>query len=370
VAISANSRIVPIRFTLGPLSVAQRHLDLLIVDRSADGEQAMGKHLVNGQYIEAATWRDAQAEWNRQHPPPPVQAPPLAPQALIFTATVTPVEPFNGRSPTKFGVGEQVDLGFTNNQALSAASFGGLRWHIKSGPAAWVSNVINNNGTARLAMGNTAGTVVVELRVVGSNEVKVARTLWVVEPSSAVMHQEPGTGTFHRNGTASAGFKGEIFLRPTDVSFSRCQFREGASTGVGTGSMAITVGQTAPTSQSTGQRQATQSELATLDSGNVRHPVRSTWAAIGPGHSTHGCKVVGVDTVEALERNPPYAVGTFIWDIPWLFRVIGSTEEKVFHTARHEEAVTAQGHMTITKNGGPPNGFSVPHHAADLDSAY
>jgi hypothetical protein len=75
------------------------------------------------------------------------------------------VDPFAGRSLTKFGVGEELDLGFTTNPARTAASFGGLNWGIKSGPATLVNNP-GNGGTARVTMGETAGAVVLELRTV------------------------------------------------------------------------------------------------------------------------------------------------------------------------------------------------------------
>ena len=68
-----------------------------------------------------------------------------------------------------------------------------------------------------------------KLTVAPAPVVKLTKTLWVVEPSGAVMTRVAGSGISHANGIANAGFMGLISLRPTDVSFYRCQFREGSA---------------------------------------------------------------------------------------------------------------------------------------------
>jgi len=211
-------------------------------------------------------------------------------------------------------------------------------------------------------MGETAGAVVLELRTVAlAPVVLLTKTLWVVEPTGAVMTRVLGSGVSHTNGIANAGFTGLISLRPTDVSFYRCQFREGSATPVATGSLAVTIGAQAATSDSTGQKATTQSELASLV--GARHPVMGTWVNISTGHSVDGSHVIGTDDVQSAPLAPPFAAGTFNWPIPWLFRVIGSRNEKVFFTATHSEVVNAAGHMTISKAG-----CSVSRNAADPSS--
>lgn len=311
----------------------------------------------NVTWIDAANYAAARQIYNAQNAPavaPVVQGPVVAPP-VTFTAVITPVDNFAGRSMTRFGVGEEIDLGFTTNPpGRTAASFGGLTWAIKSGNGTLV-NSPGNVGTARLTMANMSGTVVLELRTVAMQPVtKLTKTLWVVEPSGAVMTNEPGAAHFHRQYTASAGFLGAIHLQPVDVSFYRCQWREGASTPVGTGSLAVSVSPLGAT---------TQQELENLGS-NVRHPVMGTWFDVLTGDSVLGCKVNCNDRVKSLTISPPYAVGTFYWDIPWLFRVKGNNPaEKTFFTARHEESVTATGQMTISKAG-----YQVVCNAADLNS--
>jgi len=297
--------------------------------------------------------------------PAPVVGPPIpAPTPVVFTVVVTPVDNFAGRSMTNFGVGEQIDLSFTTLPVRPAASFGGLQWVVKSGPGT-LTIPVPNDGTARLTMGETNGTVVLELRTIAAPMapavVKATKTLWAVEPASSVMVREPGTGITHRQNTASAGFFGLVQTRPTEVSFYRCQWREGSAPIRATGSLNVTIARTAPSSESGGQGLATQQELANL--AGARHPVMGTWLDLGRGNILTGSVMQGHDNVQSAPLNPPFAVGTFDWDIHWIFRVIGSPNEKHYFTATHSEAVSATGQMTISKAG-----CTVVCQAADLDS--
>jgi len=71
----------------------------------------------------------------------------------------------------------------------------------------------------------------------------------------------------------------------------------------------------------------------------------------------------GHDDVQSITVNPPFAAETFDWDIHWIYRVLGSQNEKHYFTATHSEAVTATGQMTMSKAG-----FTVVCQAADGDS--
>jgi hypothetical protein len=318
----------------------------------------------DGTFIDAPTYAAASALHKAKKAPAQqgVPAPPVVTPQAGFTATVTPEDNFAGRSMTKFGVGERVDLGFTTLPAQTAASFGGLNWAVKSGPGT-VANNPGNLGTARLTMGDTSGAVVLELRTVGAQPiVKLTKTLWVVEPTGAVMTREPNTGIYHQTGVASAGFYGWIWLRPVEVSFYRCEFREGSATPRATGSMALTIATTAPTADAKGQKAAVTSELSSLK--GARHPVMGSWISITTGHSVNGSRMNGHDNVNSASFNPPFAAGTFDWDIPWLFRVIGSQKEKIFFTATHSEVVDNFGRMTISKAG-----TTISCNAADPTSA-
>jgi hypothetical protein len=308
----------------------------------------------SGNWYDAPDYATARQMHALANAPVAVAPAPVAvgPAAVTFTVVITPVDNFAGRSMTRFGVGEELDLSFTTVPPRTAASFGGLRWHIKSGPATLAAPV-PADGTARLVMGERAGTVVLELRTVpvggAAAEVKALKTLWVVEPGSAVIVQEPGTGVYHRQNTASAGFFGLIRWRPTDVSFYRCDFREGSAPIRATGSLSVNIATSAPSSASSGQGQAVRQELTNL--AGARHPVMGSWIPMGRGHSVDGSEMQGHDDITSATLNPPFAAGTFDWDIHWLFRVRGSRNEKVFHTATHSEVCTAAGQMTISKAG-------------------
>jgi hypothetical protein len=325
----------------------------------------MKYQMPDGSFVDGANHKEARDSYEAAKVPvaPPLVVMPLVPPVVTVTATVTPVDNFVGRSQTRFGVGEQINLGFVSAPPQLAAYFGGLEWRVKSGPAT-LNAPVPTNGTARLVMGETAGTVILELRTTGlAPVVKATKTLWVVEPSGAVIVQQGGTGLYHVQGTASAGFKGEIRLQPTDVSFYRCQFREGSAPIQASGSLSVQVAALAPTSESQGQSLAVQSELTSL--AGARHPVMGTWVGLGLGNIATGCVAQGNDTIQSATIYPPFAAGTFDWDIHWLFRVIGSRTEKIFVTATHSEAMTATGQMTISKGG-----HSVTLQAAALTSTY
>ena len=209
----------------------------------------MARFQIGGVWYDAPTYAAAQAMHRAAQPAGPVVPAAVAPPAVVrFTVVVTPVDNFAGRSMTRFGVGEELDLSFTTLPARTAASFGGLQWAVKSGPGTLTAPV-PTDGTARLVMNETAGTVVLELRTLAGPgapaTVKVTKTLWVVKPSSSVMVQEPGTGITHQRNTASAGFYGLVQMRPTDVSFYRCEWREGSAPIRATGSLSVTIARTA-----------------------------------------------------------------------------------------------------------------------------
>lgn len=317
----------------------------------------------DGSFVVANNYAEANRLWKTRSAPRggPAAQPQLAPVAVTFKATVKPEDDFAGRSATKFGVGERVDLGFTTNPVRTAASFGGLIWVVRSGPA--TMNNQGNTGTGRLTMGDRSGAVVIELRTVGAApEVKVVKTFWVVEPESSKMDSEPGTGVYHRKGYACAGFWGIAFMRPTDVSFYRCEWREGSATPVATGSLAVNVAVAAATSAASAQHLAVQSEIGELK--KARHPVMGTWHGIGRGNSVKGCQVNMHDDVNSIDVQPPFKPGSFEWPIPWLWRLVGGSSEKVYFKATHSEVVDAMGRFTISKAG-----YSVTTNAADPTSA-
>jgi hypothetical protein len=149
--------------------------------------------------------------------------------------------------------------------------------------------------------------------------------LSVVAPTDALM-QKDSRPVKHTHNTWSVGFCGETFLRPTNVSFSRIEFREGTTTAVATGYQASANGQV--------------------------HP-QGDWFGVGMGNSSTGCKLDSLDSVRTRERNPPYSEGDFLWAIPWQYRV-GTGSAVTFTIANQHSTSDASGTATIEKKGAGP----------------
>ncbi|EKE77059.1 hypothetical protein [Gallaecimonas xiamenensis] len=300
----------------------------------------------DGTFIEAASYSEARRQQQAARPGPgPVPVAVAAPPPVTARVELTPQDNFNHRSTIRFGVGEQIDINVVTVPPGQLAALGAVQWRV-TGPAALANPAAIAN---TLICGDRPGAVMLELRTMGAvPRVLCSKRLEVVAPSDATMQQRPGTNTFHINGTASAGFKGNIFLQPVDVSFRWLQFREGGAPYEGTGSLALQ-----------------EADLADIAGGQVRHPVLGTWLNVLGGNAATGSKVEGVDTVRSTALNPPFAAGTFTWAIPWFYRVQGHHGAHRFTTATHHEVVTNAGQMTISKKG-----VVVAHAAADPTSNF
>ena len=302
---------------------------------------------INGQYINANSYGDAKKIYDASHAKPVVPVPvAVAPVTTRFTTVVTPADNFGGRSLVRFGVGEVLTLSFATAPATqTAASFGGLTWVLVKGTGTLVNNP-GNSGIATFTCDDVAGYITLELRTCAVPAIaKLTKSFQVVAPTDARMARVPGSGTFHRQNTGSAGFHGEIFFEPRDVSFRNLEFREGSAPFEATGSM--------NTILSAGKN----------DIAGIRHPLMGTWLPLLGGNIATGSKVNGFDTVRTMTTSPPYAAGTFTWNIPWLYRVIGRGRDHQFTIAAHSESIDATGQTTISKKG-----TAVTHNAADLSS--
>ncbi len=168
----------------------------------------------------------------------------------------------------------------------------------------------------------TSTSTVTAVRFDGSS---CTMTFKVVEPSTAIIDREPGTGICHVHGTPSAGFKGRPFVQPDDVSFENVEIRESLAVGVGTGHFRVVDG--------------------------MVHPA-GTWVGVGPVVPGKGARVKAIDTVQGVIPGigPPFIPGIFDWPIPWEFRVVGGAA-KAFTTMNHHMEVDAAGTFTISKGG-------------------
>lgn len=250
--------------------------------------------------------------------------------------TVTPRDNFAGRSNSRYGVGEIIDL--AHQGPHNAAYYGGLRWKIDSGGGTIVAPT---DGTAVYTCPRKPGIVNLELEVVTGNtqgddagDTVATQTIQVVGIEDAWMERDTAQGLWHRQGYASVGFKGDIFFGPKDVSFQWARMKEGTGTGKATGFL-----------------------KAKGKDGEV-HAATPTWVTIGGGDVNRGSKLGGTDTVSTGQYGPiqdkhgnnVFTHGVFNWPIPWYYEGPGGSERKI-KTVTHHEHVHADGSADIRKAG-------------------
>jgi len=208
----------------------------------------------------------------------------------VWAGVLTPQDNFSGRSTSRFGIAEVINLSF--NAQTTAAALGGLQWTIVSGGGS-LSNA-GTDGTGTYTAPGTAATVVLRLAIVsGSSQgQKKDYTLTIVTPSAGLLSKF--TNVRHTQGYISVGFEGHPYLEPTDVSFANLQFAEGAAIADATG------------------------YFASLN-GELHDPTANP-ENIGSCDSVIGCQVLATDTVDTLDDPPPFSNGDFLWPIPWQYK--------------------------------------------------
>ena len=258
-----------------------------------------------------------------------------------YTGVLTPVDNFSGRNKVNFGVGEEINL--TAKVAPTTTPATPMTWSVKSGSAT-VTNT-GTTGIAKVKCGAVGGAVVLELRkTTGDKALLGTQRLQVLAPTGAEFEKDGSD--YHVKNTASAGFVGSIYLVPKTVSFKWLEMREGAAPHEGTGCFA--------------KREVSLKKLRTNSA--VIHPIMGGWVDCLGATSAKGTAVNGQDTVATI-IGAWGAGGTFTWNIPWYYRVAGSSEEHRFCTAVHSVDIDAAGKMSITKLN-----VTVTKNAADSDS--
>jgi outer membrane protein OmpA-like peptidoglycan-associated protein len=261
----------------------------------------------------------------------------------LASGVLTARDNFAGRSTTRFGVGEIIDLNFASLPPRPAIDFGGLTGAMACGGGTLAG--ATNVGTATYTAPVAAGIVRLELRVAGgatAGRVVSAHTITIAIPSAvrmvAVAGTAPGfslTGPI-RAGTWGAGFQANVFVDPKDVSFQGTVFGEGTVASVNTGSF----------------------------QGSFVHPVNT----FGPGHA--GNVVTGtpvsppVDNIVTERKGPAGSVlgvptcgaSDFLWAIPWEFSVSGGprTPFAAGFTANHHATSSLFCDARIEKGGAGP----------------
>jgi hypothetical protein len=347
----------------------------------------MGLHFIGGQYIEGATYAEANAKYLKANPKPgpqkfgapkvgvaPVIPPPLNPLLALVKMTATPVEVLATRGVTgtqvHLGLGEEVTLGLTTPPPGGTQ----VKWSI-AGDAGLSKEMPT---TATLTAGDTPGIVTLKLKVEnGPNRGHVLDTheFKVVAPSGSSTRQAPDEPLLrHQTGTAGVGFKMWINLLPNNVVFSRLEWREHIGLGIATGHFEGENGRIhAPSgaAYNPANAQPVDQKYLSVD-----------WMPVyGVEAAPYGINWIGqVDTVDTGDHPPhvPAAAGTparwrassHWWSIEWRYRVKRSNGqwggEKLLERAMHESTIDANGTARIKKGdagfftvvaGAPTSGY-------------
>lgn len=240
--------------------------------------------------------------------------PPCQNPCTITSETVSTAR--TNRQRTRMGVAERV--------TLTSSPAGTYNWSVLGGGT--LSSTSGNSVV--FTAGDRASTSTITAR---QGSCSCTLTFTVVEPNGA--YQVQFGNTVHTNGTASVGFRGTTYLLPKEVSFENIEINEGTCAGTGTGFWQTSTGQV--------------------------HPPWPSWASVDGGSDATGSVVQGPnqtgstywDYVWTNAGTGPWTAGTFVWPIPWEFRVNGGTK-KAFTTLNHREVLAGpSGRVTISKGG-------------------
>jgi hypothetical protein len=247
----------------------------------------------------------------------------------VFNGVLTPQDNFSGRSTSRFGIAEVINLSF--NAQTTAAALGGLQWTIVSG-----GGTLTNAGTAGTATYTApamAATVVLRIAVASGSSQGQHRdySIAIITPSGGL--ESKFSNVRHKQGDVSVGFLAHIFLEPTDVSFANLQFAEGSAPAVASGYFGPLNGHL--------------------------HPPTSSPVPIGSCDSVIGCEVAatGGDQIDTGDDPPPFSNGDFLWSIPWQYQAPGGALT-TFTTVNHHSTAVATSSTaataTIEKGGAGP----------------
>lgn len=251
---------------------------------------------------------------------------------VVFTLNIvsTPLDNFIDRSQTELGVDERVSLSFTTTPAgVTALNARGLRWKFSRGiaPDRATVGLLHNaathiappadNGLADYIAPNrthpvgefqTSKVVSLQLSVLDGPSIGLGPELeFRIHKPAAHMTQVPGTLPMHWNPVPgpipSAGFLGQIYFAPKNVSFRTLRWREGTGVMESSGVLA--------------------GDEAGILHASTAH-VNAVHGTLGGGDADHGCWVSQQDTVRsagayAIPRfnSPTTVVGKKKWPINW-----------------------------------------------------
>lgn len=218
----------------------------------------------------------------------------------LATETVVP-EPAPA-SRRRIGVGEGVKI-----IAVPEGETGDATW-TKSGDGSLCARECN---PVRYTAGATAGEATVTATLPGGSSGSVV--FQIVAPQSLLMRR---TSSTRQSNPLMITMTADIFVAPSDVSFSIVRFGEGSCAAVADGYFA--------------------------NENGIAHPAGS-FIGIENLEPGTGWRLVKEDTICATTSGPQYSAGTFRWPIPWSYEVAGETHE--FATANHDKRITMSGRV-------------------------
>lgn len=289
-------------------------------------------------------------------PPIPLGKGCPTPSKSGITGSHVAEDPFSGRSLTRYGVEEKVNLSFdTERPELKALPtekratfFGGGRWVKKSGPGSVNLTIPDdlNAGKGTFTADENSGKVELELQVeVGPCKGSAVAEVQfeIVRPDGVNMTEVPGTapnfGGFGKPTITKqvwgAGFLASVFIDPKDVSFKDVDFGEGK------GTIQVT---------------PVPSFLDPFD-GDEHQP--GAVAPGGKGNKTTGTPVLSPGDQVVLSQPTEFRDGQtcgnsdLLWPIEWRFSVGGSAPDK-FATATVHATSDVNCDATVEKAGAGP----------------
>jgi len=238
---------------------------------------------------------------------------------------------FDGRSATRYGVAEVVNLSFETEPAgMTATELGGLKWEIVSANGELLPN--GNTGLGTYICDGVAESVKLKLVVQGGPDQGEERVVAfeVIQPDGGTATRKQFWDVWHINNTFSIGIATDFHLLPKDVSFTNVEFKEGPAIG--------------------------QAEGWFSDKGfeGMPHPEWAMWHTVSDGDREKGSKVDLGDADFAVFYHPdplPYSDGTFNWPIPWWYTTDDGDTHHELVIMNQTATVNSDGDATIEKGG-------------------
>jgi hypothetical protein len=239
-----------------------------------------------------------------------------------LTGSLVPIDNFQQRNQTKYGLREIVDLYFiTNPSGISSTQVGGLQWQ-KSGVGTLAGG--GYVGSDTYDAGYKAGDVSLKLVVLSGPCVNqcITSNRTVVAPTGTRMTRADDINR-HVNNTASVGLHLYYWLDPAYVSFSRLDFWEGAGPDYG---------------------------RFGIFSGEGDHKVSHFNKVNKPSNATEGSRVNNYDWA-SVSNAPPFGDGGWTWDIPAQYVDESGTRQSFGSVKTQTGQVWVNGNATMTKGG-------------------